>query len=129
MPPFITPSAAFSIRPALPHCCRVGSANCAGTAADPAVLMLRCPAAMARRLRAAVRWVDWQEAAPIEFGRWNARLQERGTPIEDMDLAIASVALGLPARLATLNIRHFARIDVLELVDWSAPHPDPEERA
>lgn len=81
-----------------------------------------------RRLRAAVRWVDWQEAASKEFGRWKARLQERGTPIEAMDLAIASVALGLPARLATLNIRHFARIDALELVDWSAPHHGREER-
>ena len=81
-----------------------------------------------RRLRAAVRWVDWQESASIEFGRWKTRLQERGTPIEDMDLAIASVALGLPARLATMNIRRFARIDDLEPVDWSAPHPDPEER-
>ena len=80
-----------------------------------------------RRLRAAVRWVDWQETASIEFGRWKARLQERGTPIEDMDLAIASVALALPARLATLNIRHFARIDDLELADWSALHPDTEE--
>lgn len=82
-----------------------------------------------RRLRTAVRWVEWQETASIEFGRWKARLQERGTPIKDMDLAIASVALGLPARLATLNIRHFARIDDLELVDWSTTHPDPEERA
>jgi len=42
-----------------------------------------------------------------------------------MDLAIASVALSLSARLATLNIRHFARIDDLKLIDWSAPHPDP----
>jgi predicted nucleic acid-binding protein len=45
-----------------------------------------------------------------------------------MDLAIASAALGLPARPATLNIRHFAGIDELELVDWSASHLDPEER-
>ena len=71
------------------------------------------------RLRAAVRWADWNEPAASAFGRWKATLQQRGTPIEDMDLAIASIALSLPARLATCNIRHFARIDNLELVDWS----------
>lgn len=38
-----------------------------------------------------------------------------------MDLAIASIALSLPARLATWNLRYFARIDDLELIDWSEP--------
>ena len=55
------------------------------------------------------------------FGHWKATLQQRGTPIEDMDLAIASVALSLPAQLATANIRHFERIDDLDIVDWSEP--------
>jgi len=40
-----------------------------------------------------------------------------------MDLAIASVALSLPAQLATANIRHFERIDDLDIVDWSEPGP------
>ena len=76
-----------------------------------------------QRLRAALRWIDWNEAATRAFGHWKAMLQQRGTPIEDMDLAIASVALGLPARLATANVRHFARVDDLEIVDWSGPGP------
>lgn len=71
------------------------------------------------RLRAALRWADWTEPASSAFGQWKAKLQQRGTPIEDMDLAIASIALSLPARLATCNMRHFAGIDELELVDWS----------
>ena len=74
-----------------------------------------------RGLRAALRWTDWSEPASLEFGKWKAALQQRGTPIADMDLAIASIALSLPARLATCNMRHFARIDGLELVDWSEP--------
>ena len=74
-----------------------------------------------QRLRAALRWADWSEAASEVFGRWKATLQQRGTPIEDMDLGIASIALSLPARLATCNMRNFARIDELELVDWSEP--------
>ena len=36
-----------------------------------------------------------------------------------MDLAITSIALSLPARLANCNMLHFARIDALELIDWS----------
>ena len=74
-----------------------------------------------RRLRAAVRWTDWNEAATRAFGHWKATLQRRGTPIEDMDLAIASIALGLPAQLATANIRHFEKIDDLDIADWTGP--------
>ena len=76
------------------------------------------------RLRAAVRWVDWSEPASRAFGHWKSVLQKRGTTIEDMDLAIASIAICLPARLATGNARHFSRIDGLELEDWSAGESD-----
>ena len=72
-----------------------------------------------RRLRAVLRWTDWTEPATLAFGHWKAVLQARGTLIEDMDLAIASVAVGLSARLATLNVRHFSRIDDLQADDWS----------
>ena len=73
-----------------------------------------------RRLRAAVRFQDWGESAAAEFGLCKARLRERGKPIEDMDLIVASIALTLSARLATINTRHFARIEGLQVVDWSA---------
>jgi predicted nucleic acid-binding protein len=72
-----------------------------------------------RRLRLAVRFTDWTESAAAEFGFWKARLRERGKPIDDMDLIIASIALSLRARLATTNTRHFARIEGLSIVDWS----------
>jgi tRNA(fMet)-specific endonuclease VapC len=73
-----------------------------------------------RLLRSAVRFTDWNESAASDFGLWKVRLRERGKPVDDMDLIIASVALTLPARLATSNPRHFARIEVLSVVDWSA---------
>ncbi len=72
------------------------------------------------RLRSAVRYVEWNEAAAMTFGRWKARLQKRGNPIEDMDLAIASIALELGARLATSNTRHFERFNNIELVNWTS---------
>lgn len=72
-----------------------------------------------RRLRDAVEWLDWSEQAAQAFGRIKAATYAAGTPVDDMDLAIASVALPLGARVATLNVRHFARIPGLEVEAWS----------
>jgi predicted nucleic acid-binding protein len=71
------------------------------------------------RLREAVAWVDWTEAAASEFGRQKARLEARGTSIEDMDIAIGSVALALGARVATYNARHLQRLEGLAVDDWT----------
>ena len=70
------------------------------------------------RLRKVVRWEDWTESAAHEFGTLKARLAKAGTPLEDFDIAIASVALALEARLATLNAKHFSRIAGLAVDDW-----------
>jgi predicted nucleic acid-binding protein len=73
------------------------------------------------RLRETVAWVDWTEAAASEFGRQKALLEARGAPIEDMDVAIGSVALTLGARMATYNVRHLERLDGLVIDDWTEP--------
>lgn len=44
---------------------------------------------------------------------------DRSDLYQDMDLAIASIALSLLGRPETCNKRHFSRIDDLELVDGS----------
>jgi predicted nucleic acid-binding protein len=71
------------------------------------------------RLRDVVAWVDWTEAAASEFGRQKALLEAGGTAIEDMDIAIGSVALVLGARVATYNVRHLQRLEGLAIDDWS----------
>jgi tRNA(fMet)-specific endonuclease VapC len=71
------------------------------------------------RLRDVVAWVDWTEAAASEFGRQKALLEARGTAVEDMDIAIGSVALVLGARVATYNVRHLERLQGLSIDDWS----------
>lgn len=71
------------------------------------------------RLRGALRWEDWTEDAALELGRQKARLARLGRPIEDFDVAIGSLALALDARLATLNVKHMARLDGLTVEDWS----------
>ena len=71
------------------------------------------------RLRRILRWEDWTEEAASEFGRQKARLMRLGSVIEDFDIAIGSIALVLDARLATLNVKHLARIRGLTVEDWS----------
>ena len=46
-------------------------------------------------------------------------LRSAGTPLEDADILMAGIALANDAVLVTRNVRHFARIDGLELEAWA----------
>ena len=48
-----------------------------------------------------------------------ADLRKKGTPVDDIDLLIAGVALANDLVLVTHNQRHFGRIERLELEDWT----------
>ncbi|AFY28857.1 PIN domain-containing protein [Cyanobium gracile] len=48
-------------------------------------------------------------------------LKRQATPIGGNDLWIAAHALALGATLVSHNVREFARIEGLVLVDWAAP--------
>ncbi len=48
-----------------------------------------------------------------------AKLRAQGTPIDDIDLLIAGVAIANDLVLVTHNQRHFGRIEGLTLEDWS----------
>lgn len=48
-----------------------------------------------------------------------ANLRLNGTPVDDIDLLIAGVAIANDLILVTHNQRHFNRIEGLELQDWS----------
>ena len=72
-----------------------------------------------QRLRAVLAWQDWTAPAAEAFGAEKARLERSGTPLDDMDIAIGSVAIGLSARLATRNARHFERLVGLTVEDWT----------
>jgi tRNA(fMet)-specific endonuclease VapC len=50
-----------------------------------------------------------------------ADLRRDGTPIDDIDLLIAGVAIANNLVLVTHNQRHFNRIAGLEWQDWSQP--------
>lgn len=71
-----------------------------------------------QRLRAVVRWADWDEEAARRFGAAKAALRESGSMIDDLDIVISSIALARGATVATRNARHFQRIDGLAVEDW-----------
>ena len=54
------------------------------------------------------------------FGEIKASLEQEGTRLPDADLIIASIALEEGIALVTGNIRHYARIEGLEIENWFA---------
>lgn len=71
-----------------------------------------------QRLREALPWGDWTEAAALTFGHQKALLERAGTPVGDMDVIIASVALSRGAGVATANARDFRKVLTLQVEDW-----------
>ena len=52
------------------------------------------------------------------FGEIKAKLEQKGTRIEDMDLMIAATAIYMDLSLVTNNKSHFSRISDLILENW-----------
>lgn len=48
-----------------------------------------------------------------------AALRKKGTPVDDIDLLIAGVAIANNLVLITHNQKHFSKITTLELEDWT----------
>lgn len=60
----------------------------------------------------------FDEAAARQYGGVRAYLEERGIPIGDADMRIASIALAYDLVVVTGNTRHFARVPSLLVEDW-----------
>jgi len=50
-----------------------------------------------------------------------ANLRRKGSPIDDIDILIAGVAIANDLVLTTRNEQHFGRIEGLEIENWSNP--------
>jgi len=59
-----------------------------------------------------------QEIVEI-FGTEKAKLERRGTPLEDFDLVLGCCALAHNLTLVTNNVKHFKRIEGLRVVNWA----------
>lgn len=53
------------------------------------------------------------------FAREKARLQKRGTPVDDFDLLIGSSAVANDMVLVTNNPKHFERIEGVIVENWT----------
>lgn len=52
-------------------------------------------------------------------GEIYASLRKKGTPVDDIDILIAGIAITNDLVLATNNLRDFEKIEDLEIEDWS----------
>jgi len=82
----------------------------------------------ARRLENLARVQQTAELFPVipvtratmdTFGRLKATLQATGTVVDDFDLVIAATALTEGYVLVTNNVRHFAAVPGLRVVNWA----------
>lgn len=72
-------------------------------------------------VRAELRHAEWSDDVSEVFGRVKSDLERAGRRIEDFDAAVAAHAMAVGAVLVTRNAKHMARIEQLEIEDWSGP--------
>jgi len=70
------------------------------------------------RLLDMIRLLEWTGESSVRFGEIKAQLERDGTPIDDMDIAIAAVAVSHGADVVTANLNHFSRITALASRHW-----------
>jgi tRNA(fMet)-specific endonuclease VapC len=82
------------------------------------------PAAELTRVRFALSQIEiepFEEADMTAAAKLSATLIKRGQTIGPYDLLIAGQALARDWTVVTANAREFARIDGLNVIDWTAP--------
>ena len=62
--------------------------------------------------------LEFDKESSEVFAKTKATLKKKGKIIQDMDLMIASIALRHDYALVSNNIKHFERIDGLDLIGW-----------
>ena len=59
------------------------------------------------------------QAAADHAARLYALMRKEGTPVDDIDLLIAGIALANGMAIATHNVSHFGRLPGVTIQDWS----------
>jgi tRNA(fMet)-specific endonuclease VapC len=73
------------------------------------------------KLFADMTMLDVTEAIVRRFGQLRAAMLDVGRPIGEMDLLIAATALEHGLAIVTHNVRDFANVPGLTIVDWLSP--------
>lgn len=71
-----------------------------------------------RLLLADVEILGFDEPAAEQYGPLRAKLERKGTRLDEADLRIACIALAHDRTLATGNARHFGRVEGLRVEEW-----------
>jgi tRNA(fMet)-specific endonuclease VapC len=69
-------------------------------------------------LESAITVLPFDAAAAAAYATLRTGLERAGSPLDDPDLRIASIALARELTLVTGNGRHFARVPGLHVEDW-----------
>jgi tRNA(fMet)-specific endonuclease VapC len=77
---------------------------------------------LSRRIEQVIRRAQtvlaFDTTAARTFGFLKATLEQRGTPLAEPDLRVASIALSRGLILVTRNVRHFQRVAELTVENW-----------
>lgn len=63
--------------------------------------------------------IPFDDVSAAIYGNIRASLEKSGTPLDNMDMLIASSALSAGAVLVSHNKKHFSKIKNLAVDDWS----------
>lgn len=80
----------------------------------------RLGAAIDDLVRGVLPVLPYDADAAWAYARLRVELERGGTPLEEADMQIASIALSRDMTLATGNVRHFARVPGLRVENWLA---------
>lgn len=71
-----------------------------------------------QQLLSRVNLVSFDQDAALAAAKIRAELEQKGTPIGQIDVLIAGTAKALQATLVTHNVNEFSRVSGLAIVDW-----------
>ncbi len=74
--------------------------------------------AQGERILTVISVLSWDPDSSIHFGRIKTELEKAGTPIDDIDIAIAAIAISHGAEVITANLAHFKRITGVQSRHW-----------
>lgn len=70
------------------------------------------------RLLRTIKVLPWLPESSEHFGIIKSSLESKGQVIDDFDVAIAAIAISHQCAVLTANLRHFQRVENLEVVGW-----------
>ncbi len=65
-----------------------------------------------------IKMYDFDKKSASVFSTLKAKMQSKGIVVADMDLMIASIALANGEKLISNNLKHFSKIENLNLESW-----------